>query len=299
MIRHAYAILLMLAMLLSGCRSAGNAPAQIQKYTGPVEPLDVVVSRFNQNSRQIQTLWAAGTYEANLVDAKGKKIFVNGDATLLFGRDAKFRLFLNKVGNRLFDAGSDGSRFWLVGYEGVDTAWVGSIAGFAVREQNDIPVRPDMLLEVLGLSLVPVDLLNGPIITQRFNPDQDVYMLTFASVDAKRKDRYVVSREVWLDRKTFLPTWVFLHDADGQVMLRARLSGHVPISKDAGAGKVARVFDILVPQSGSKLVLKLSDVRPRRGVVPSAASFAFSPERAAVGTVIDLDLPSHAPTPTD
>ena len=274
---------------VSGCRRSEAKPNSDRRFTGPVEPLDLVVARFNQNVRPIQTLWAAGNYEANLVDEQGKKTFVNGDASVLFAAPGKFRFFMNKIGNRLFDAGTDGEKFWLVGYEGVDQAWAGSIDALNRPGAPVLPVRPDLLAQVLGVSLMPTDLLGSVVVTQRFNPDVDVYMLTFAQIDEFRQDRYRVTREVWLDRKTLLPTFVFLFDSDGQVALRARLGDHQPVQLGQASVRIARRFDLLFPQSKSTLTLKLSDMKPKNRGVPNATSFAFSLERANVSKVTHLD----------
>ena len=70
------------------------------------------------------------------------------------------------------------------------------------------------------MSTINTNFNDLPAPTMRFNNDMDMYMLVW---NAKLPDRWVAQREVWYDRKTRQPRFVFLFDLDGRVVLRGQL----------------------------------------------------------------------------
>src|SRR3954469_13242837 len=68
---------------VSGCV---KLPPVKPSYTGPTDPMWKVVQDINANNAPIRTLWASHTFEALLVDDKGKARAFSGDGFLIFAK---------------------------------------------------------------------------------------------------------------------------------------------------------------------------------------------------------------------
>ncbi len=206
-------------------------------YTGPTLPLAAVVEGVNQNNRAIESLWARQSYEIELTDDQGRRRYFSGDGVLLYLRaaDGVSRPDLRLVGNKdfvgtVFDAASNDERFWLIVKPELETMWWGQHANVGRPCMQGIPVRPDLLAEVLGVGMLSTDLLAEPAPVMRFNHEADAYVVVWsAPVDDDGMPRRAARREVWYDRATLLPIRVELFDNDGRVVVSAQLTGHVPV----------------------------------------------------------------------
>jgi hypothetical protein len=160
-----------------------------------------------------------------------------------------------------------------------------------------MPIRPDLVLEVLGVQAIPVDMLQEPVPQMRFNNDADAYMFTWSR---KLPDRWVIVKEIWYDRATKLPMLVNLFDENGRIILSAYLADHQPVRTDnlprEQWPKVATLYQLMFPETGSKLRFTLKDdLAASRNGAPNQDSFRYpGPERAGVGRVVDFDE-QHAP----
>ena len=77
---------------------------------------------------------------------------------------------------RLFEMGSDGQQFWL--WEKHEQMfWWGDFSAVGNLDSAEIPVRPDMVMEILGVRPVDPMLLHEPTPTMRFNNFGDAYMV--------------------------------------------------------------------------------------------------------------------------
>ena len=138
-----------------------------------------------------------------------------------------------------------------------------------------IPIRPDLVLQVLAVGLIQTDLTVPPVPTLRFNHEQDAYMVVW---NVKLPDRWAAQREVWYDRQTLRRKLVYLYDPDGRVVLRANLGMHKPLEgPDLPKERwpvIATDYKLLFPDSGSQMEFTLDEFRLKRGPVPNGASFA-------------------------
>lgn len=279
--RRAGAIACVLAVV--GCRPA--VEPRVVGYFGPTEPLSSVVAQINANNSRLPTLWAKGYFEATLVDEQSKKQFVNGDAVLLMRKPGEFRMVGRKdVAGQVFELGTTQREYWMIVRPEADTMWWGTFDRLAQANPNLIPIRPDLLMEVLAVGDLDGDLLREPAPVLRFNSDADAYMLVWVSRSA---DRLVAQREVWYDRATMLPKLVLLFDQNGRIVVRAYLSDHREIP-EAG-GKVAGRYQLFFPDSGTRLDLTLSEARLSQNGVPRAGSIAFPGENAGVSNIVRVD----------
>jgi hypothetical protein len=287
--------LLPFSFLVIGCRPKGPPPGQPKAYFGPTEPLADVVDAINQNNRKLPTLWAeVDRMRATFVDDRGKWQDETLDGgNLLYQAPRSVRVLGDKIvlGN-VVEIGSNDETYWFAVKEGPKTAWWGRYQNLGKPCSDPIPIRPDLVLEVLGISTIETDLTRLPAPVMRFNSDADAYMLVW---NAKLPDRWIAVKEVWYDRQTKRPKLVNLFDADGRVVLRAYLAQHKPVEL-ANLPKeqwpvVATDYDLFFPETGSKLRLWLGQVKLSNRGAPSARTFNFSPEpkRLGVSKVIQLD----------
>jgi hypothetical protein len=271
------------AALLAGC--AKPLPTH-PTYYGPTDPLDKVVQDVNANNEKVTTLRCAHTFEATLVDDKGKARTFSGGGYLLYMKPDKLLLTASGV-IPYFEIGANEDRYWFTAFpDEVSTQWWGEKAKFSDKAARQIPIRPDLILEVLGVSEIETNLLQPPVPVMRFNNDQDAYMIVW---NKPLTTRWAADREIWYDRKTKLPRLILLFDANGRVILRAYLSDPEPVPETGG--QIATRYDLFFPDTKSRMSLHLTEVRPyiqqKRVRIPNPGSFAF-PQEPGVREQIEI-----------
>ena len=231
-------------------------------YNGPTEAVDVVVRRVNANAAGVASLWSDVDYSASLVDpVQHRTTDLSGDGTLLFRRPASLVLTgFKDVAGPVFEVGTNAAEFWVKTRSGAD-AWDyrwGHLANAGKPCCRSVPIRPDLVVEVLGVGLLRTDLLEQPTPVMRFDNEQDAYVFDF---NVRRPDRWVLQKQVWYDRATALPRRVALFDDNGRLVLRADLSRPAPLDGPDGRRqpRVARHYDLFVPDNGSTVALTLTD----------------------------------------
>jgi hypothetical protein len=282
------------SVFTTGCapKRIGEPAGQSPPFLGETQTMAEVAAAINANNSALPTLWARHYFEATIVDEQKKSHFVNGDGVLLYKAPRGMRLVGTKAAaGTVFEIGSTDDRYWLTLVPERDTMWWGEYAnlGKPCVDLRNIPVRPDLVLEVLGVGTINSNFLEPPVPTMRFNNDARAYMFVWSVM---LPDRWAAQKEIWYDLETKLPRRVFLFDADGRVVLRAKLSRHEPVELEGVPAerwpKVARVYELFFPDTGSTMTFELDEVAPERRGVPTRRGIAF-PEDAKVGRVIQLD----------
>ena len=289
--RRAPRLIALLALLLTGC--VPPKPAVRLAYFGPTESMAAVAAAVNANNTRIPSLYALLSYRAQIVDPQNHHTTtVSGDGTLLFRRPRGLLLRGKEaIAGEIFAIGSNDSEFWLkIGGE-VDTTWWGHYANLGKPGCQPMPIRPDLVLEVLGITTFNADLLQEPAPTLRFNNDSDAYMFDW---NVRGPDRWITQKEIWYDRVTKLPELVLLFDDDGRVVLRAKLSQHLPLPitdlPREQWPKVASRYDLFFPDNGSTLTFTFNDgdlAISRRGY-PKPFSFR-RPDPSGSRTDVQVD----------
>jgi hypothetical protein len=264
----------------------------VPPYQGPTLPLRELVAGINSNNDKLGTLRSEGSFEANIND-NGRMRFLNGQVTLLYSQPASMRLIGKKdIAGQIFEIASNPERYWVIVRGDTDTMWTGTYANFANVDPSQIPVRPDLVMEVLGITPINTNFLQEPVPVMRFNNDARAYMLVWQS---RLSDHWAAQKEIWYDLKTLLPKYVFLFDPNGRIVLRAYLSGHEPVEvpglpQDQWP-KVATRYDLLFAETQSTIKIELSkdNLALKRNNAPSERSFIFPGENAGVSRTIDLD----------
>ena len=282
-------------LLASCCLAAGCHPKPVARpkgwYTGETEPMREVVQRINDNNQELPTLWASHGYKATVVDERGKSHTFTGDGAILYRGPREMRLIGNAgvVGN-VFEVGSTNDRFWLKLVPELDTMWWGHYRHLGKPCAQAIPLRPDLVVEVLGVAVIPSDFNALPVPTMRFNHERDVYMFVW---NAPMGDRWAAVKEVWYDRASKRPVLVMLYDPDGRVVVRAQLANHRTVEVEGLPRdrwpEVASEFRLFFPENGTRMELDLREMMlNKRGSPPRGLAFP-DVRKAGVDRVIQID----------
>jgi hypothetical protein len=269
-----------------------HKPVERPGWWGPTEPMSAVVRQVNANNTAIPTLYARQEIQADLYDkSRNKSFYVNssGDVFLRKPRELLLR-GRHDLAGKIFEIGSTQDVFWFTVYGKQDERYWGNYRNLGKPCMQEMPVRPDLIGEVLGITEIATNFLDPPFPTMRFNHDMDAYMLVW---NARLPTQFYAQKEIWYDRKTYLPLKVILYDFDGRVLVRANLTNHRPVEvanvpQDKWP-RIATRYDLLFPQTKSTMILKLSDLalvsktgHPRVGTIV----FKDDPE---VSKVIQVD----------
>ena len=210
--------------------------------------------------------------------ARNKSAHIDGYGNLLYTGPNQMKLTAKNELVTLFEMGSDGQRFWL--NESHDQVfWWGDYSSVGNLDSAEIPVRPDMVMEILGVRPVDPFLLHEPAPTMRFNNIGDAYMVDWQAreVDRSGGDHWVVAKEIWYDRQTLLPWKVLLFDGQGRVALWARMSNYVRVKMPGGQESqwpwVASAYRLSFPYTGTTISFELSDVSLSHNGFPNAATY--------------------------
>ena len=270
----------------------GHKPPPTIGYYGPTEPMAAVINQVNANAAAVPTLYARQEIQADLYDkSRNKSFYVNssGDVFLRKPRELLLR-GRHDLAGKIFEIGSTEDVFWFTVYSKQDERYWGHYRNLGKPCMQEMPVRPDLIGEVLGITEISTNLLEPPFPTMRFNHDQDAYMLVW---NARLPAQFYAQKEIWYDRRTYLPLKVVLYDFNGRVLVRANLQNHKPVEV-AGLPaekwpKIATRYDLLFPETKSTMILKLSDMallsktgHPKAGTIV----FKDDPE---VSKVIQVD----------
>ncbi len=262
------------AMALGLCACHVSAPAPAPAYFGDTLTLTQLVQRVNENNDKLPALWARERFEATIVDKQNNKATrINGYGNLLYTAPNRMKLTAKNEVADLFEMGSDGAQFWL--YEKHDGVfWWGDYSDLDKVDPNEIPVRPDMVMEILGIRPVDASLLQPPAPVMRFNNASDAYMVDW---QMRAVDHWAVMKEIWYDRRTLLPRRVLLFDDKGRVVLWARLSGDEQVEMPGGDKSawpwMATHYELSFPYTGTKMSFDLSDMSLSHNGFPNAATY--------------------------
>jgi hypothetical protein len=283
--------MVLVALVVFGA-SCTHTTKQPIGYWGPTEPMSKVVAQVNANNSAIPTLYARQEIQADLYDkSRNKSFYVNssGDVFLRKPRELLLR-GRHDLAGKIFEIGSTDEVFWFTTYGNQDERYWGHYRNLGKPCMEEMPVRPDLIGEVLGISAINTNLLEPPFPTMRFNHDADAYMLVW---NARLPTQYYAEREIWYDRKTYLPVKVIIYDFDGRVLVRANLTNHrpleVPNQSKENWPRIASNYSLMFPQSKSTMVLKLSDMAlVSKTGHPKAGTIVFKDD-PDVSKVIQVD----------
>lgn len=250
----------LLMLLAAGCQPP---TPQSRYYDGPTDPMGKVADEINFNNAKVPSIYALLSYRATLVDKEhdNRTTTISGDGSLLFRRPQSLLLRGTKdLAGEVFAIGSNDTEFWMKVGGDTDTTWWGHYANLGKPGSKRIPIEPDLLVEVLGVSLFDSNFLRPPVPVMRFNNIDDSYDFTWNQLNG---DHWIAVKEVWYDRVTKLPKLVMLYDADGRVIVKAYLSKPVPLEvPDMPKERwpmVASMYQLEFPDQGTAIDFWFAD----------------------------------------
>jgi len=270
-----------LLIAIQGC--CQPKPVARPPYYGKTDPMNTVVADINRNGGKIPSLWTRLNFTATLVDPeKHTTNAVSGDGTLMYARPISLLLDGNKdIAGPVFQLGSNNDEYWVKIRSSANTFnyYFGTYANLGKPGSASIPIRPDLILEVLGISLYNTNFLQEPVPVMRFDNDADAYIF---DQNIRLADRWETREEIWYDRASRLPIKVILYGANGRAVLKADLSKHTPVETPGVPAdqwpKIASHYDLIFPDSATEITFDFLNTpelqhKARSIMLPNAGSF--------------------------
>jgi hypothetical protein len=275
------------ACALAGCVARGP-----QIYTGPTITLDELAEHINANNSRIPTLWAHQDFDGEIVDEKHNSHSVSAQGVLLYRGPSELRIVGDSdFGTPIFELGVNEQDYWLKVVPQLDTLWWGHLSDIGKPNTQRIPIRPDLILDVLAVGTLDQNFKHEPFPVMRFNNDADAFMVDWL---VRGEDRLLIRKEVWYPRESLLPGLVLLFDNRGRAVLRAHLTDFKPVPIDNlpkdQQPLVATKFDLFFPDTGSSMRFTLTDLALTHNGIPHVGSIHLPDlDRGDVSHVVELD----------
>lgn len=275
--------LLVTALLLvyvPGC------PPPPRRVLDPI-PIDQAIGIVNNNMSRIATcLRAEGSAAGHFTVADGGRH--RFDLRAVFFVTAPRHLYLtlkSGLGTEEVLLGSNDEKYWLHVKRDDDTYRFGTHAGLEGDVESPMPLRPDMVIEALGLNGLPEQTVGagGPV--QRIVEEhQQLIFLAYTS-----KGQGIIRKEYWLDRyEPRLIRRILFRDGMGRVVMDSQLDNYRR-SADDGPLLPHRVR-VEWPLEGGMLDFRISRWQPRPDRGTDHLAFVAPHERGQAYThMIDLD----------
>jgi len=281
------------AALVAGCVAAASAgckpPVQPQQFLSR----HAVLSSYNARAESIQRLWSRCHIVVDMPKFDDAGTSVTGresyaaDGHFIFDKPRNLLLqgkapFVGAV----FGLHSNDQQYWFWVKPKTSTEWKGRHGG---PGQERLLLRPDRLLETLGMFAVPTD---GRAMFRR-DPDTDVIQVVAESPlpsDAHGGFASMcVVQEIHLDRYKHDPVSVRLLDPSGEPIVVSTLSNYREVEGVRVPGTLVFRFLLLDPVRNETVVtLDLKDITLTKELPSSAFAYREPP----VDAHVDVDAPS-------
>jgi len=212
------------ALFIAACEApprAADAPGNETPAPAAVDA-GAVIARHNDRVRRLNQMWSRAVVEVEWVDEKGKARFEQGDGPLILRKPHELALAVGKLGNTMYWLGSDAGRYWLLQLDPPDgeprAAYVGhhGPAAEAELKRMPLPIRPDLLMQLMGVSTVPLPDDDAGVKVAQSDPEAVVAHIESRQTPGMRELRFDPAK-ARLQR-------VVIHDEEGRVIAEAELS---------------------------------------------------------------------------
>lgn len=252
-------------LVLIGCN--GHRDGEMEP--GPVLPLGSAIALANANAAGLPAgLQALGSARGHVtVDSQEKRHF-DCDANLLVIPPRHLRLDLRTLGQTQVLFGSNEQVYWLHVVPQVDTYWWGRYAEIELTDIANIPIRPDMIVEALGIVGLPTDTTGSEGPFQRVEGEHQ--QLLFVTYDPAGQGR--LYKEYWLSRRgdRRIEQIIFRDDL-GREQMRSRLSDYRPLGGDGPL--LPHRVDVTWPERDAHLLLRVRTWKPQPALTPEHRAF--------------------------
>jgi len=265
-------------------------------------PIRDAISVVNQNNSGLQmTLKSKGGFaRCQFTDPDGKKRKFDVDADLIVLCPRNMRLNMSVLGKSYFAFGSNQERYWVEQPDARALTWG--------RHDRDIQplareliIRPELIVQALGISLLPEDLAdaNGPV--QRLTDDyQQLIFVDHSGQAGGGQAGGRISKEFWLDRYSpQLIGRIVFRDPMGQIAMDAKLGNYKPIIP--GGPLIPHRFEIDWPATEGHMLFTTRGWKMLPQVTEEHPAFQFPLDRGArFDHIVDLDVElDHMRNPPD
>lgn len=266
-----------------------RAPGGFNQPAGPVEkevPMATVVGRVNENSARMDfVLRGVGTVEGRYLKADGRLAPFHETAKLLFHKPRSLALvFEHTLGENVMEIGSNDTEFWVWKKPGDNRYWWGRYDQLEPEAEADLPIRPDHLVEVIGLGNLPTvaNPQHGPL----FEVLADRYQLTFLA--ARPGGLTYPVKRVLIDRRPpYLVRELVYLNPNGRTTCTAKLSEYSQIG--GASALVPHHIRLDWPLRGEILELDLPTMERHQGRDPSKYFLSPLQRGKDVGEEIRVD----------
>ncbi len=288
-------LLLLLALpLLAGCPDGKSGGPTREPLTD--EPLSAVVAAINENVRAMNFLLRAGGVSASgrMVAADGHHESIEANGTLYFRRPRSLYLELSHTLAGKLELGSNNREFWYWEQLEHGRYYTGHHGRALTGGASPLALRPDHLVDILGMSELPED-ASAPG-SPTFVVSGDRYLVEF--YETGEGGRLYKARTLFIERrKPYLVRWIIYYSQEGRQIMQADLENY-----DQVPGTIVRVPRKITLKSltnESYVKLTFATLRVSDNTVIESKRIARSPldRGEEVGEVLRLDEPASPQAP--
>ena len=275
----------LLLILLAGC------PPPAERVPEPIA-MHQAVAIVNANTTQLTTcLKATGSVSGQFVleDGRPQSFDLRGVVQVLPPRHM-YGTLKSGLGTEELLMGSNDQRYWLYTKRD-DTYRTGTYAGLADGLEAPMPLRPDMLIEALGLNPLPEMTVGAAGPVQRIvDSYQQLIFLAYT-----QKGQGIIHKEYWLDRhEPRLVRRILFRDGIGRVVMDSILDDYRALHP--GGPMLPRRVRVQWPLQDAVLDFRIHTWKPMPDRTPSHPAFVAPHQRGQdYPHMIDLDTGAALP----
>lgn len=267
--RRLLAPALLLLAAVTGCPPEQHPPMPAQ----PVQSLtrDAAIAKVNANNSRIGPAIRCRSVAADIriKDDSGQRRQFMLEGPLVFLKPRSLYFDLRQFGSTAVRVGSNDTEYWLWIKPERDTLWWGEYDRLTRLPPSAIPIRPDRLIEALGLSDLPAtsDIFGSPMyrVTDEWN------QVIFFAMDLT--GQAVIEREYYLDRRPpFLARMIVFRNREGREVMIAHLDDYQPATNDGTVQMPGRIR-VQWPLQESSMDMRVHRWENNVSIAPDAAAF--------------------------
>lgn len=255
----------MLVSLIAGCPPS---PTRI-----PPAPLTMqdAARIVNDNAGLVTgVLRATGPVSGYVTTDNGRRRTFDLDGTLFCLRPSHMRFDLKSIAGTEILVGANDEHFWSYNRLGGDVYHCRPLTRFDEWMAEESPIRPDRIVEALGLGFIPTSPMSGEGLFAAQRVVDEYQQILFIARDSD--GRLSFEKEYWLDRyPPRLVRRVVFRDANGVVEMESALSDYARLS--SGGPVLPRLIETSWPKSGSRIRFHVKRWKSFDGLGPDSPQF--------------------------